>query len=204
MSAPPSDPALCDSSPSVVSIHSARLRLYLPAPSLAKAVLKYYWENRDHLSPWSPPTPPGYYTEEFWRLRLAANRAEYVEDRSLRLLVSPAGAENIIGSVAFTEFRRGPSQACHLGYGIDQAHEGNGLMTEALSAAIAFVFSRLAMHRIEAAYVPDNQRSARALERLGFVIEGQARDYLFINGKWRDHVLTSLTNPNVTEPGLAR
>ena len=34
------------------------------------------------------------------------------------------------------------------------------------------------------------------LRRLGFVVEGYARDYLFLNGQWRDHVMTSLTNPD--------
>jgi ribosomal-protein-alanine N-acetyltransferase len=26
-------------------------------------------------------------------------------------------------------------------------------------------------------------------------VEGYARDYLFLDGVWQDHVLTSLTNP---------
>ncbi|MEK6579500.1 MAG: 30S ribosomal protein S5 alanine N-acetyltransferase, partial [Bdellovibrionota bacterium] len=34
------------------------------------------------------------------------------------------------------------------------------------------------------------------LKRLGFETEGLAKDYLFIGGRWRDHVLNSLTNPN--------
>jgi ribosomal-protein-alanine N-acetyltransferase len=41
-------------------------------------------------------------------------------------------------------------------------------------------------------------RSGRLLGRLGFVIEGYARDYLLVNGRWEDHVLTSLINP---QPG---
>jgi ribosomal-protein-alanine N-acetyltransferase len=44
--------------------------------------------------------------------------------------------------------------------------------------------------------MPANTRSARLLEKLGFEKEGFARRYLYINGRWEDHVLTSLINPN--------
>jgi len=50
------------------------------------------------------------------------------------------------------------------------------------------------LHRIMANYVPTNERSASVLKKLGFQVEGYARDYLYLNGKWRDHILTSLTN----------
>jgi ribosomal-protein-alanine N-acetyltransferase len=45
-------------------------------------------------------------------------------------------------------------------------------------------------------YIPCNERSARVLKRLGFEVEGYARDYLFLAGNWQDHVLTSLINPS--------
>lgn len=47
-----------------------------------------------------------------------------------------------------------------------------------------------------AAYLPDNERSGKLLKRLGFVVEGYARDYLMIDGQWQDHILTSLINHN--------
>jgi ribosomal-protein-alanine N-acetyltransferase len=68
-------------------------------------------------------------------------------------------------------------------------------MSEALRAANAYVFGPMRLHRIMANHRPENARSAKLLERLGFVREGLARDYLFIDGAWRDHVLMSLTNP---------
>jgi ribosomal-protein-alanine N-acetyltransferase len=49
-------------------------------------------------------------------------------------------------------------------------------------------------------YLPENRRSARVLEKLGFRKEGEAKHYLYIDGKWRDHILTSLTNPDWKEP----
>ena len=42
----------------------------------------------------------------------------------------------------------------------------------------------------------------RHLRRLGFVVQGYARDYLHIDGEWRDHILTALTNPNPEDPEL--
>ena len=44
-------------------------------------------------------------------------------------------------------------------------------------------------------YMPTNEASGKVLKRLGFTVEGYARDYLCLNGKWEDHILTSLTNP---------
>ena len=58
-----------------------------------------------------------------------------------------------------------------------------------------------AMKQIEATvatllgFAQKNPGMTRVLEKLGFVREGLARDYLFIDGAWRDHVLTSLTHP---------
>jgi ribosomal-protein-alanine N-acetyltransferase len=34
--------------------------------------------------------------------------------------------------------------------------------------------------------MPHNRRSGNVLKRAGFVVEGYARDYLMINGKWED------------------
>jgi [ribosomal protein S5]-alanine N-acetyltransferase len=95
--------------------------------------------------------------------------------------------------MSFNPVQRGPFQACFLGYKIAADAQGKGLMREALQAGIRFMWKDWNMHRIHANYMPANIRSGRLLARLGFVIEGYARDYLFINGAWRDHVLTSLT-----------
>jgi ribosomal-protein-alanine N-acetyltransferase len=40
--------------------------------------------------------------------------------------------------------------------------------------------------------MPRNARSAAVLQKLGFDKEGVARDYLKINGRWEDHILTAL------------
>lgn len=34
------------------------------------------------------------------------------------------------------------------------------------------------------------------------MVEGYARDYLYIAGAWRDHVLTALYSPDPSPPGV--
>jgi ribosomal-protein-alanine N-acetyltransferase len=177
-------------------IETKRLRLTLPAPSAAQQMLDYLMENREHFAPWSPPDPEGYYTLDFWRARLKASREEFAADRSMRLVLFMHNEQDgrVVGDCNFTNFVRGPFQACFLGYKIAARAEGQGLMREALEAAIEYAFDSLRLHRIMANYVPTNERSGRLLRRLGFVVEGYARDYLLVGGEWRDHVLTSLIN----------
>ena len=56
---------------------------------------------------------------------------------------------------------------------------------------MTWCFRNIGLHRVEANYQPSNERSGRLLRSLGFTVEGYARDYLYIDGAWRDHVLTA-------------
>lgn len=67
-------------------------------------------------------------------------------------------------------------------------------MYEALGQSIRYMQQHQAMHRIMANYMPHNMRSGSLLTRLGFEREGYAKQYLQIDGQWRDHVLTALTD----------
>lgn len=178
-----------------------RLELIMPPPAMAARVAAYHRANREHHAPWSPTRSDMFFTETWWRQRLALARSEREADSGLRFVLvlgnDPTGP--VIGECNFSNFVRGAFQACHLGYSIGREHEGKGYMTEALRATIAHVFGELDLHRVMANYRPENERSARLLARLGFVQEGIARDYLFIDGAWRDHVLTSLVN--ASHPG---
>ena len=173
----------------------------LPPPEAAPRLLAYARDNREHLAPWSPPRSDDYYAEPYWHNRLQIAREEFSRGESVRLVLFPRAGplEEVVGECNFTSIARGWFQACYLGYNLDRRAQGKGLMHEALVAAINYVFSDLKLHRIMANYMPANERSARLLRRLGFTVEGYARDYLFIAGEWRDHILTSLTNDNASE-----
>lgn len=188
-----------------VEVVSRRLRLAMPDEDRAPEVLRYLTDNREHLERWAPTPPDDFYTIGYWRRRLRRSTQELEDDKALRLYIYYVDQPGrIIGTVGFTDIVRGVLQQCNLGYGLAASEQGKGVMTEALAAAIPLVFDRLDIHRIAAGYIPTNERSGAVLERLGFTVEGYARHYLFINGSWRDHILTALINPNPKPPRLSR
>ncbi|MDN0083511.1 GNAT family N-acetyltransferase [Crenobacter sp. SG2305] len=181
----------------LVTLNTARLELLPAEPGFARALLAFELANRDHFARWDPNRDAFYFTELHLGLRLRQYQREAEEGRGAAFLLTPKGEpQQIIGQITLSQIVRGVFQAAYLGYRIDARYEGQGLMREALAAVLAFALDTLRLHRIMANYQPDNERSARLLARCGFRIEGLARDYLFLNGAWRDHVLTALTNPD--------
>ncbi len=158
-------------------------------------MLAYVVANREHLQRYSPLYPQEYYTLDYWKSQLAIHADDFQNDRSLHLcLYERAHPDTVIGTIHFSSIVRRAAQFSFLGYGIDQNVEGRGYMKEALLVSIAYAFEEMNLHRIMANYIPTNERSGRLLKSLGFVAEGFARDYLCINGEWRDHVMTALVN----------
>jgi len=180
-------------------LSTPRLLLRAPVPDDAGALARFHVENAAHLDPWSPPRAAALLTEAGWRERVALFEKEAAAGLSRRFLL--LAGDELAGVANFTQLFRGPFCRAILGYGLGARHEGRGLMQEALTALIPLVLAEERLHRIEANHLPENHRSARLLARLGFVREGYARDYLYIGGAWRDHVLNAYTNPRPMEPG---
>ncbi len=183
-------------------LKTKRLILRLPEKSDVTSILNYFKENETRFASTDPPKPEGFHTESYWLDRIQSAHIEFEGEQTLRLfLFDSLTNSSVVGTITFTQMFRGPFHACNLGYAIDGKNEGKGLMTEALQVAIEYVFETLNFHRIMANHLLENERSARLLKRLGFIIEGTAMNYLFINGKWRDHILNSLTNEKWMEHG---
>ena len=158
-----------------------------PRPSDRAAFLALRRRNRRHLAATAatPPDAPASRAAAF-DFDALLRRARSRTTRLFFVCRVRDGA--IIGQVAVMEIVRGALQSAYLGYWIDRAHEGRGLMRQAVVLALDEAFGRLGLHRVEANVQPSNRRSAELLRRLGFRREGVARDYLFVGGRWRDHV----------------
>lgn len=179
-----------------VALETPRLLISTPRLPHAGAMRDFVARNQAHLAPWSPPAPEGVDRVDHWEGVAAGAQAAFEAGTQFRFWIRPREAEGIvIGSVGYSQVARGPFCNAILGYQIDASFEGRGLMREALLATNDYLFESQRLHRIAANYRPENTRSGRLLQGLGFRIEGFARDYLFIDGAWRDHILTSKVNP---------
>lgn len=151
---------------------------------------------RDWLEPWEPTFPPG--------------GGDFIEDR--RAFVSRCGArererqlgtgygfgifiapERLSGEVNLSSVQRGPFQNAYLGYWVDEAVAGQGLVPEAVVVMLRYAFESLDLHRVQISIIPRNMSSRRVVEKLGLREEGVAERYLEIAGVWEDHVRYAIT-----------
>jgi glyoxylase I family protein len=90
-----------------------------------------------------------------------------------------------------------------LGYILAREAWGQGLVAEAVSAALSHGFTRLKLHRIWLEIDPRNAQSIRIAEKCGFAYEGMARKSYFMNGEYQDSVFYALLAEDwVTRAGV--
>jgi ribosomal-protein-serine acetyltransferase len=75
------------------------------------------------------------------------------------------------------------NRSAAIGYWLDAAHEGQGVMTAAVAALVRHAFDRLQLNRVEIRADVNNKPSRAIAERLGFQLEGVARQAYHVAGE---------------------
>ncbi len=184
------------STPQRISFTTQRLHIRLVTGKDYWLLTDYYVENRDFLAPWEPARDESYFHHHGWEARAQLMTLQQKQGEAFYFLLLDSPGERILGVANFSQVVRGCFQACYLGYSLAQHVQGQGIMYEGLAVIIPYLQKYQGLHRIMANYMPHNQRSGALLARLGFEKEGYARDYLKINNRWEDHVLTALVTPD--------
>ncbi|MBV8594491.1 MAG: GNAT family N-acetyltransferase [Caulobacteraceae bacterium] len=159
--------------------------------------------SRAYLEPWEPTWPEDDLTQGAFRRRIRRAEEDIARDEAYAFLIFDQTSDELLGGLTLGGIRRGVSQTGTLGYWMGGQHSGKGRMTRAVAATVEFAFSRLRLHRVEAACIPENAPSIALLERNGFRREGHARSYLKIDGAWRDHILFALVETDQRLPPVA-
>ncbi len=124
-----------------------------------------------------------------------AMRREARAGRQLPFVVEYDG--HFVGQLTISNVVRGSAQYASVGYWIDEAYAGRGIITRAVAMAVDHCFVSVGLHRIEVAIRPENVSSLRVVEKLGIKEIGYAPRFLHIDGDWRDHKLFAITKEEV-------
>jgi ribosomal-protein-alanine N-acetyltransferase len=162
-------------------------------------------ENEAWLTPWEPSAETAWsqrHTPTAYRAmrRAAARRARV--GMSLPFALRYEG--RLAGQVTVDNIVRGALRSGHLGYWVDSAVAGRGVTSLAVALVCDHAFGPVGLHRLQADIRPENGRSRRLVERLGFRQEGLLRGYLDIDGAWRDHLAYALLAEDAAGGVLAR
>jgi ribosomal-protein-alanine N-acetyltransferase len=79
----------------------------------------------------------------------------------------------------------------------DPHHRGQGIMTEALSLCVDYLFQSTKIHRVQLIIAEGNIASERVAQKCGFTYEGTARQAMFARGRHSDMKIYSLLRHEV-------
>ena len=172
-----------------------RLLLKILREDAADKILTFYQENKEIFEQYEIDRAEHFYTKDH---QAALLRCEYnllVRMQLVRFWVfEKQEPERVIGTVSFHNIRYSAYQDCELGYKFHQEVWGRGYARESIKLGMEIIFQELKLHRIEALVMPDNQRSKRLLQALGFELEGIKRQNVRLHDRWCSHEVYSLLN----------
>ena len=122
--------------------------------------------------------------EQAWvMLRRRHNR--FWQGRGVRWAITLKGNDELIGSCGFNSWNK-KKKVGELGYELARPFWSQGIMTEAVGAAVGYGFASLALNQIEAWIVPENRASANLLIKVGFQSEGVQAGKGYWDGRFHD------------------
>lgn len=170
-----------------------RLVLSVLNQNHADSVRQFYKENAAFFAPYEPAYPENFFTTEYHSFLLGAQLKQFLHSEALRYyLFEKTDTRRIIGCIAFSHIRLGNERSCSISYKLAKSAQQKGYATEAARFLLQLVAMEFSIHRVEADILPDNLRSIRLAERLGFAFEGVAKSSHRIQGVWKDHVRYAL------------
>jgi ribosomal-protein-serine acetyltransferase len=105
----------------------------------------------------------------------------------------------IVGLISFNSISKTNKNAS-IGYWLDQASQGKGIVTKACALLIEYGFHEIQLHRIELRCAVHNEKSCAIPKRLGFVHEGVLRDAEWLYDHFVDLNLFSLLSTDWKYP----
>ncbi len=154
--------------------------------------LQLRYASLEHLQNWEPDYGKEFASSASFNLYFRHIKNLLADKRGEGWLIFNSSDNAMIGSITLSNMRFGSVQAADIGYWVGAGYAGHGKMSEALPLVLSRVFEHYNLRRLNAASLPENKPSRHILKKFGFELEGTARQYLHINGAYRDHHIYAL------------
>ncbi len=138
------------------------------------------------LAPWEATLPPGGGSAPMsYRAMIGAQRRRARQGKAMPFAVTWKG--EMVGQVTVNGIAWASARWGSIGYWISRRHAGHGITPVAVALVADHLLDTVGLHRVEISVRPENSASLRVVEKLGLDEVGLAREYLHIDGAWRDH-----------------
>ncbi|WP_210479530.1 GNAT family N-acetyltransferase [Naasia sp. SYSU D00948] len=167
----------------------------------ARALERELLENRGWLREWEATNPRGPMSFDT-RSTIRALQANARSGQGLPFIIEVDG--QLAGQLNVSGIAYGSTSSASTGYWIGERFAGAGATPTAVALTTDYCFQQLGLHRMEICIRPENAKSLRVVEKLGYRYEGLRRRYIHINGDWRDHFCFALVAEELREGVLRR
>ncbi len=130
--------------------------------------------------------------------------ARVIGPDSLALAVHIRDSDRLIGTCALSQLDGDNGSAMfHITIG-EKDCWGLGYGTEATELMLEHAFTRLGLHRVALTVFSFNERAIRSYRKVGFLVEGRAREAIWRDGRYWDEIGMSILEDDWRERRLQR
>lgn len=167
----------------------------------AKSIERLVLGNREWLRPWEATNPQSPVSFDF-RTQIRSLLRQLETSDALPFVILYQG--EIVGQLNVANILHGSVSSCVIGYWIAPEVAGRGITPTAVALAMDYMFNAVGLHRVEIDIRPENGASIRVVQKLGLRFEGVKKNYIHIDGDWRDHYVFALIFDEVKDGVLNR
>ena len=137
--------------------------------------------NRGYIARWLPWAEGQGFDDTLGFIREA--RAQVSENRGFQAAI--VLDDGIVGVAGYPIVDWG-NRSTRIGYWLDAAHQGKGIMTAAVRLLVDHALAAWQLNRVEILVATENRRSRAIPERLGFREDGTLRQFHLVGGRYLD------------------
>ena len=115
---------------------------------------------------------------------IASHGEAYARDLAIPFAITRGDTGEFLGCISLR--LELPQARAELGYWIGVPYWGQGFMTEATKAVLAYSFDTLGLHRVHASHLTRNPASGRVMQNAGMLFEGVLRGHAIKHERFED------------------